>query len=115
MDWVSPIKDFFNLALPILDKVPFVRAIIGTILVFFLPGFASTLVFFRELHLLERVALSIGLSIALVTLSVLFTNIVFHIRITGLNALLTIIIITVIPLAIYYTGKYLSEKRNRAD
>lgn len=110
MDWLSAIKGFVNFALPILDKAPAIRAVIGTLLVFFLPGFTWTLVFFKELHLIERVALSFGLSIALVTLSVLFTNIVLHVRITGLNSLLTIIVITVIPLAIYSAGKYLVKR-----
>ena len=115
MDWLSAIKGFLDFTLPIIDKAPLVRAIIGTLLLFFLPGFAWTLVFSKELQLTERVALSFGLSIALVTLSLLFTNIVLHIRITGLNSLLTIIVITVIPLAIYYAGRYRSKKRNLAD
>ena len=114
MDWLSPIKGFFDFALPIIDKVPVVRAIIGTLLVFFLPGFAWTLVLFKDFQFLERLVFSFALSIVLVTLTIIFTNIVFHIRITGLNSLLTIIIITAIPLAIYYTGKRRSGKRNKA-
>ena len=115
MDWLSVNKRFLDFALPVIDKAPLVRAIIGAILVFFLPGFAWTLVFFKELQLLERAALSFGLSMALVTLGILFTNIVFHIRITGLNSLLTITIITLIPLAIYYAGKRIHRKRAGAD
>ena len=113
MDWLSnAVRGFFAFALPIIDKAPVVRAIIGSLLVFFIPGFAWTLVFFKkDLTNIERVALSFGLSIALVTLSILFTNIVFHIRITGINSLLTIIVITIIPLAIYYIAKYSSKKR----
>lgn len=112
MDLLSGIKEFFDFTLPIIDKVPVIRAIIGTLLVFFIPGFAWTLIFFKDLQHIERLVLSFGLSIALVTLSILFTNIVLKIRITGLNSLLTIIIITLIPLTIYYAGKYLYRKRN---
>ena len=61
---------------------------------------------------MERVALSIGLSIALVTLSVLFSNMVFKIPITGFNSLLIIIVITIVPLAIHYSNKY-SPKREK--
>jgi len=115
MDFLSGIKGFFDFALPIIDKVPLIiRAIIGSLLVFFCPGFAWTLIFFKELQYIERLVLSFGLSIALVTLSILFTNIVLHIRITGLNSLLTIIVITVIPLSIYYASNYLYRKRPRA-
>ena len=113
MEGLSAIKELFEFALPIIDKVPAVRAIVASLLVFFLPGFAWTLVLFRQLQFLERLVLSFALSVALVTLSIVFTNIVFHIRITGLNSLLTIIVITIIPLAVYYTGNYLSRKRSR--
>ena len=109
--------DFSHLLGPIIpfaERLPVIRAILGVILVFLVPGFAWTLVFFREIQFLERLVFSFALSIALVTLSIIFTNIVFHIRITGLNSLLTIIIITAIPLAIYYIGNYLSRKKNRA-
>ena len=114
MDWLSPVKEFFEFTLPVIDKAPAVRAIIGILLVFFLPGFAWTLVFFKEFQFLERLVFSFALSIVLVILTIIFTNFVFHIRITGLNSLLTIIVITVIPLAIYYAGKRLSAKRDRA-
>ncbi len=111
MDWLSAaVKGLLGFALPMVDKVPGVRAIIGTLLVCFIPGFAWTFVLFKELTHLERVALSFGLSIALVTLSILFANIVLHIRVTGLNSLLTIIFITVIPLTIFYTRKYLNQR-----
>ena len=114
MDWLSPIRELFEFALPVLDRVPIIRAIMGFILVFFLPGFAWTLIFFKQINHIERIALSFGLSIALVTLSILFLNIVFGVRITGLNSLLTIIIITTIPLAIYYTNKRIRRKREEA-
>ena len=83
------------------------RAILGIALMFFLPGFAWTLVFFRRINRLERFVLSVGLSIAIVTLSILALNIVVGIRITGFNSLLIIITVTVIPLAIYYLRRFM--------
>jgi uncharacterized membrane protein len=82
-------------------SVPVIRAVLGFILVFFLPGFAWSFILFHKINNLERVALSIGLSIALVTLAVLVLNVLFHIRINGLNTVITIIIMTAIPAAIY--------------
>jgi uncharacterized membrane protein len=114
MDWLSPLKGLFEFALPVLDKVPVIRALLGFVIVFFLPGFAWTLVFFRQLRVIERVALSFGLSIALVTLSIFALNVVFGVRINGLNSLLIIVIITVIPLAIYYFRYFRKRKRGMA-
>ena len=91
----------FNSFMPFIESVPVLRAIIGFVLVFFLPGFAWTLVIFRNITVLERVVLSIGLSIALVTLSVIGLNMALHMKINGANALLVIIVLTVIPAGIY--------------
>jgi len=108
MEWL---KELFNFTLPIIDKVPIIREVLGFIIVFFLPGFAWTFIFPKQINHIERVALSFGLSIALVTLSVLFSNMILNIRITGLNSLITITIITIIPIAIYYGNKYFQTKK----
>lgn len=112
MDWLFLIREIFGFALPFLDRVPIIRAILGFILVFFLPGFAWTLVFFKgkQISVLERIALSFGLSIALVTLSILVLNVLIGVRITGLNSLLIIIIITIIPVAFYYLKRFVKGK-----
>lgn len=99
LDWLSPL-------FPLLEALPGVRAILGIVMMFFLPGFAWTLVFFRQITRLERFVLSVGLSIAIVTLSILALNIVVGIRITGFNSVLIIIAITVIPLVIYYLRRF---------
>ena len=90
----------FNFAVPFLDRLPIARAILGVIFMFFLPGFAWTLVFFKQISIIERVALSFGLSIAMVALSIIVLNVLLGIRITATNALLIIIVITGVPLAI---------------
>ncbi|MFQ6122504.1 MAG: DUF1616 domain-containing protein [Dehalococcoidales bacterium] len=110
MDWLSPIKQIFEFALPFLDRLPAIRAILGFILVFFLPGFAWTLVFFKQVNILERVALSFGLSIALVTLSILALNVLLGFRITGVNSLLIIIVVTIIPVAFYYLNRFVKGR-----
>ena len=102
MDWLSPLRDIFALVFPFLESVPAIRAILGFILVFFLPGFAWTLVFFSQINVLERVALSFGLSIAIVTLSIIVLHKLLGIRITGFNSVLIILTITIIPLIFYF-------------
>ena len=96
------IGQIFRLAVTPLERLPAARAILGFILVFFVPGFAWTLVFFRRISVIERIALAFGLSIAIVTLSILSLNVALGVRITGSNSVVTIIAVTVIALAFYY-------------
>ncbi len=87
------------------ESLSIIRGILGFILVFFIPGFAWTLVFFRQVNILERIVLSFGLSIAVVTLSILVLNKLIGIRITGLNSVLIITVITIVPIAVYYLNR----------
>ena len=102
MEGLSPIKQIFELVFPFLERLPVLGAILGFMLVFLLPGFAWTLIFFKRVNVLERMVLSFGLSIALVTLSILALNVLLGIRITGFNALLTIIVLIIVPVVFYY-------------
>lgn len=113
MDGLNPVKELVALILPLFERFPFVRAILGFVLVFFLPGFAWTLIFFKEIKVIERVALSFGLSIALVILSVFLANRAFGVRITGFNSFLVIVAITIVPVTIY--GVSWLIRRNRGD
>ena len=113
MDVISPIKELFNWAVPVLDTVPVIRAIIGIVLVFFAPGFAWTLVLFKQITHLERLVLSFALSLALVTLSILGLNIMISMQITGLNALLTIFLLIIIPMIIYFAQKYIHKRKGQ--
>ncbi|UCD09882.1 MAG: DUF1616 domain-containing protein [Dehalococcoidales bacterium] len=111
MDTLSPIIELFNWAVPVLDYVPVIRAILGIVLVFFAPGFAWTLVLFKQINHIERLVLSFALSLTLVTLSILGLNAVIDMRITGLNALLTILLLTFIPLIIHFIRKYRQKRK----
>ena len=109
------IKEIFDFALPALEGLPVLRAVLGIILVFFLPGFAWTLVFFRQINIIERLALSLGLSIATVTLSILATHKILGMRINGVNAVLVIILITVVPVIIYFIIRYIKHRRQHKE
>ena len=110
MDWTLSVKDIFGFILPFLEQVPLVRAVLGFVLVFFLPGFAWTLVFFKRIKVLERIALSFALSIAIVTLSIVFSNWILNFKITGTSSALIILALIIIPLGIYYFGKLFGGK-----
>jgi uncharacterized membrane protein len=116
VDWLSVVKEMFSFALPVLDSVPAIRVILGFILVFFLPGFAWTLVFFneRQINIVERLALSFGLSIAVVTLSILALNILIGVRVTGFNSALIILMVTIVPLVVYCLKRLVGRRRGNA-
>ena len=116
MGWLVAVKELIGFSLSFLEHLPVLRAILGFILVFFLPGFAWTLVFFRgkQINALERVALSFGLSIAVVTISIMALNKLVGAKITGLNSVLIIIVITIIPVALYYLIKFISRRQGKA-
>jgi uncharacterized membrane protein len=115
VDWLSPIRDLFGFVIPFLERLPVVRAILGFILVLFLPGFAWTFVFFRQISIIERIVFSFGLSIAIVTLSILLANLAFGMKITGFNSLLVIIVVTILPVAIYYVTRLVKRRKKPAE
>ena len=96
-------------------SVPAIRAILGVLLVFFLPGFAWTYVLFRRVNIIERLVLSIGLSIVLVTLSLIVLHVLFGMSITGNNALLTIIVITIIAVAVILLKRWRRRQKAQDD
>ena len=70
------------------------------------PGI-RTLVFFKgkQINFMERLVLSLGLSIAIVTLSIFALNVLFDVSISGFNSVLIISSVIVIPLIIYGLSK----------
>ena len=114
MDWLSPIRELFGFAFPLLERLPVIRAIIGFILVFFLLGFAWTLVFFRQINIVERVTLSLALSVVVVTLSLLVLNMLIGVKITGLNSVLVIVVVTILPILTYYLYRFIRRRRGSA-
>lgn len=101
-----------------MELLEVLRAIIGFVLVMFVPGFAATYALFpdkKEIDAIERIALSIGLSIALVVLGVFALNMLFDMRINAVNSVLVILMITIACATIGYlragsSGKTKKEK-----
>ena len=106
MDFSPLLDDFFVTT----GALQFIRVILASILIFILPGFAWTLVLFHKLSIPERIVLSFGLSIATGTLSILVLNLLLGLKINFLNTVIVIIVITLIPLAIYFFRRYRAKK-----
>lgn len=75
------------------------RAVLGLILVFFIPGFTFTWALYptkTDLTFIVRIALSCVLSIAIVMLSSLFLDSVLGIETTGLNVTIMLLLLSLI-------------------
>jgi uncharacterized membrane protein len=92
------------------------RIIFGSFYVLFLPGVVLTFAFFKgkEIDILERIALSFALSIAVVPLLVFYLNLI-GMKINTLNVVLVIAFIILINLAIIYWREKKTKKESLAD
>ena len=90
------------------------RAFFGTIFVLFIPGFAWSFMFFRkdEIDWIERIALSFGLSIALVPLTIFWLNYLFKIKINAFNCSIAIFVLIFIPIIYLLLKKTISHSKN---
>jgi len=85
-----------------------IQAIIGLPLVLFIPGFALSYAFFpkkKDLDLMERIALSFGLSFALIPLAVFFLNKFLKIPITIYSSFSIILALTLIGFIVWKKRK----------
>ena len=107
------IEEILELTLPVLDSLSIARGVLGSIMMLFLPGFAWTLVLFsgKKVNNIERFALSVGLSIAVVTLAILALNKLLNVSITDTNSILAVLAITVIPITWYSIKKIIGKRK----
>ncbi|MCD6528123.1 DUF1616 domain-containing protein [bacterium] len=82
------------------------RIVFGSVYVLFLPGLVLTFVFFKreEIDIIERIALSFALSIAVVPLLVFYLNLI-GMKINPLNVSLVIAGIIILALGIIFRHK----------
>ncbi len=81
-----------------------IRLVLGIVLILFIPGFIWTFVLFdkREIDTLERIALSFGISIAVVPLLIFFLNKLAGMKITAFNSFLTIAVFCIVGVLCVY-------------
>ncbi|RLF32491.1 MAG: hypothetical protein DRN08_06590 [Thermoplasmata archaeon] len=87
--------------------IEILRVIFGSAFVLFLPGFVWSYVFFEKgkIDEIERIALSFGLSIALVPLAVFWLNWIFKVKINLINTSLVILGLMGIAAGILYVRR----------
>lgn len=91
-----------------MDIANVLRIIFGGIFVLFVPGFVWSYVFFtrKQIDWIERLALSFGLSIVLVPITVFWLNWLFHMKLTILNTSLVVTALILIAGIIVAARKY---------
>ena len=109
------LNELLDFAVPFAEQFPALRAVVGFIIVFFLPGFAWTFVFFSKISVIERIVLSLGLSIAIVTLGILVLHVLFGMTITGSTSLITIAAIIVVAVITYFIKRYFVKRMKASD
>ena len=85
------------------------QVVFGSVFVLFVPGYFLTQAFFKrdEIDFLEKITLSIVLSITSVPLAVLFLNVIFGVKINAVN---TSVIILVIAIISHIYTKYIKRE-----
>ncbi len=91
-----------------------IKIVIGSIFVLFIPGYFVSLIFIKRgaVDIIERVALSFALSIAVVPLLAFYLNLL-GVKITRLSIIIEILAIVLISIGIlYFTNIYKKRKQN---
>lgn len=82
-----------------------IRVIVAAGFLLFIPGYLLTLIILKKINNLERIALSVGLSISFAILLGLILGYSSSIGITSFNLWISYILFCVVMLIIYYKGK----------
>lgn len=85
-----------------------IQMLAGSILVLFVPGLAWTYALFdkKEIDLLERVALSLGLSLVMVPLSLFYLFNLLGIRINLANSVSVVLLLTAAAVCVILLRSY---------
>lgn len=83
-----------------MSALEILRAIFGGVFLLLVPGFAWSYLFFKkgEINHIERIGISLGLSIAIVCLSLFLMNKVLSFKINLLNCAVLILVLTIPPI-----------------
>lgn len=95
-----------------MDSIELLRAILGSALVLFLPGFSWTLVLLsgQEVGVVGKVAISFGLSIVMVPLAIFWLNLTLGLKVTTLNTILVTLALSAAPPAYLWARMRLSQR-----
>ena len=108
--YVVIISFIVSILITVIFKYPLLtslRVVFGLIYVLFLPGYVVVKCFFEKVDWIEKLGLSLGLSVVLVVLSVMFSNMLLRIPITPISNFFVILGVIIITLLV---KKYQRQK-----
>lgn len=87
-----------------MDIINIIKTIIWCVYILFIPGFIWSYVLFYkgEIDLIERIAVSFGLSVSVVPLTVFWMNYFFKIKITFANVTIIVLILIISGICTLY-------------
>jgi len=87
-----------------------IQMLIGSLLVLFVPGLTWTYALFdnREIDLIERIALAVGLSMAMIPLSLFYLHDLAGMRIDLENSVYVVLLLTAVALCLIMFRRYRS-------
>jgi uncharacterized membrane protein len=91
-----------------LEILEAIKIILGSVFILFLPGFSLSYALFPkkdEIDWIERLALSFGLSIAVIPLLVFYSNFIFGIKINLVTVSLIVVLTTFAGYLAYFKRK----------
>ena len=100
----------FGISFTTLSVLESFRIVFGSFFVLFLPGYVIVELFFKELEIIEKIALSFALSIAVVPLTVFYLNKI-GMKINTLNSFVAILGIIGVTIIIYLIKKAKERKK----
>lgn len=80
-----------------MEVLAYVHLIVASIFILIAPGIAWSYIFFKDVNILERIVLSFGMSIAMVSLTIYILNSFFGVKINLLNMVVVVSFLISIP------------------
>ncbi|MCD4759901.1 DUF1616 domain-containing protein [archaeon] len=111
---IAGILVILTIALTLLTNLTILESLritLGTPYVLFLPGYIISFIFFKKIDIIERIALSFALSIAIVPLIIFYLNLL-GMKINLLTSILTIAGIIIIAILIL-KREYIFTNKNK--
>ena len=100
-----------------MEPLILVRIFLGSALILFLPGLSWSFLLLRRerVHLAERVALSFGLSMVLMPLTVFLLHLTIGFKVTLMNVGLVALALSTTPMMYVTIREYLSKRERKQE
>ncbi len=91
------------------------RMILGSVLVLFLPGYVTVILFFKssEIDVLEKIGLSFAFSIVFVPLLMFYLNLIFGFGMSMINVFVVVLLIIIVLFAVRFALNLFAGRKHK--